>query len=285
LSYEGNENSENKIKRRIKQKQLERTVRKGQIGLNRFRVFLRIASIILLIMLGYKVLKFHGWYLNKSVFNTPENNYLKIYNNKITPDYKILGALRQVSIPNHPLYMINPKIFEDSIKNLEPVKNVFVKRYFHPARLYVYVEEREPIFVISPDEDAPAIAFFTNDGQLIGREYMPLPQNYKTYTILTYGNRGDDYHQWTKEKILKLYALAKMIEKETNQKLLYMDMRNPNDIYVQIESVKVRIGELNNTLAERVKRISKIDEMMENIDKPIKYIDLSWDDTTYIKHD
>ena len=181
--------------------------------------------------------------------------------------------------------MINPKIFEDSVKNLEPVKNVFVKRYFNPARLYVYVEEREPIFVISPDENAPSIAFFTSDGMLIGREYLPLPAEYKTYKILTYGNKGDDYHSWKKEKILKLYTLAKLIEKETNQKILYMDLRNPSDMYVQIENVKVRIGELNNTLPDRVSRLSKIDEMMKNIDKPIKYIDFSWDDATYIKYD
>lgn len=283
MSYEPNEISKIKIDRRLKQKRMERSVRRARILLNRFRIFVRIVSIIFLIVFAFKVVKYSGWYLNKSVFNTPENKYLKIYNNAITPDYKVLSALRQVPIPNHPIYMINPKIFEETVKTLDPVKNVVVKRYIFPARLSVYIIEREPIFTISPVEDAPPVAFFTNDGKLIGRDYLPLPENMKTYRILSYGNKGDDYDKWTKEKVLRLYNLAQLVEKATEQDLLYLDMRNPNDIYIQIETVKIRVGELNTTLFERISRIALLDAMTKVIDKPIEYIDLSWDGTPFIK--
>lgn len=283
MSYEANEISKQKIDRRLKQKRMERSVRRAQIRLHRFRIFIRIVSIIFLICLAFKIVKYSGWYLNKSAFNTPENKYLKIHNNLITPDYKVLSALRQIPIPNHPIYMINPKIFEEAVKTLEPVKNVVVKRYIFPARLSVYVIEREPIFTIAPVEDAPPVAFFTNDGKLIGRDYLPLPETMKTYRILSYGNKGDDYDKWSKEKVLRLYNLAQLIEKATEQELLFLDMRNPNDIYIQIETVKIRIGELNTTLLERVGRIAMLDEMVKDIDKPIEYIDLSWDGTPYIK--
>lgn len=283
MSYEANEISKQKIDRRLKQKRMERSVRRAQIKLHRFRIFIRIVSIICLIVFAFKIVKYSGWYLNKSAFNTPENKYLKIHNNLITPDYKVLSALRQVPIPNHPIYMINPKIFEEAVKTLEPVKNVVVKRYIFPARLSVYVIEREPIFTIAPVEDAPPVAFFTNDGKLIGRDYLPLPETMKTYRILSYGNKGDDYDKWSKEKVLRLYNLAQLVEKATEQELLFLDMRNPNDIYIQIETVKIRIGELNTTLLERVGRIAMLDEMTKDIDKPIEYIDLSWDGTPYIK--
>lgn len=283
MSYEANEISKQKIDRRLKQKRMERSVRRAQIKLHRFRIFIRIVSIICLIVFAFKIVKYSGWYLNKSAFNTPENKYLKIHNNLITPDYKVLSALRQIPIPNHPIYMINPKIFEEAVKTLEPVKNVVVKRYIFPARLSVYVIEREPIFTIAPVEDAPPVAFFTNDGKLIGRDYLPLPETMKTYRILSYGNKGDDYDKWSKEKVLRLYNLAQLVEKATEQELLYLDMRNPNDIYIQIETVKIRIGELNTTLLERVGRIAMLDEMTKDIDKPIEYIDLSWDGTPYIK--
>lgn len=283
MSYEANEISKQKIDRRLKQKRMERSVRRAQIRLHRFRIFIRIVSIIFLICFAFKIVKYSGWYLNKSAFNTPENKYLKIHNNLITPDYKVLSALRQIPIPNHPIYMINPKIFEEAVKTLEPVKNVVVKRYIFPARLSVYVIEREPIFTIAPVEDAPPVAFFTNDGKLIGRDYLPLPETMKTYRILSYGNKGDDYDKWSKEKVLRLYNLAQLVEKATEQELLFLDMRNPNDIYIQIETVKIRIGELNTTLLERVGRIAMLDEMVKDIDKPIEYIDLSWDGTPYIK--
>lgn len=285
MTKEDNEKVEYKIQRRLKQKKMERNVRKGKIGLSRFRVFLRIVSIIFLIFLGYEVLTFSGWYINKSIFNTPENRYLKIYNNRITPDYKVLTALRQTEIPNHPIYRVNPKIFEENVETLDPVKNVIVKRYFYPARLEVYVEERKPIFTISPSAETPDVAFFTDDAKLIGRDYLPLPVDIKTYKVLTYGNKGDDYREWDKEKVLNIYRLAKFIEQEINKKLLYIDMRNPADIYIQSEDVKIRVGELNNTLFDRIKDVASIYGSTKDIDQPVKYIDLSWESTQFIKID
>lgn len=285
MTNEDNEKVEYKIQRRLKQKKMERNVRKGKIGLSRFRAFLRILIIVLLIFLGYKVLTFSGWYINKAIFNTPENKYLKIYNNNIAPDYKILTALRQIEIPNKPIYMVNPKIFEETVEALDPIKNVIVKRYFYPARLEVYVEERQPIFTISPNAETPDIAFFTLDGKLIGRDYLPLPSDIKTYKVLTYGNKGDDYREWDREKVLKIYTLAKFVEQEINKKLLYIDMRNPGDIYIQSEDVKIRVGELNNTLFDRIKNVASIYGSTKDIDQPVKYIDLSWESTQFIKID
>ena len=121
------------IQRRIRHNQLQRCLRKSQIGLSRLRFFLKICFVILLIYVGYRALKLPMWYIKKDIFNTAHNQYLTIQNNKIVPDYKILSALRNARIPDKPIYMITPKIFEDNIKKLEPIKNVHVRRFWYPA--------------------------------------------------------------------------------------------------------------------------------------------------------
>ena len=65
---------------------------------------------------------------------------------------------------------------------------------------------------IAPSEKVQPIAFFTQDGKLIGREYLPLPNGIKTYKILSYGTKGYDYRKWDTKKISELETLWRTIE-------------------------------------------------------------------------
>lgn len=278
-----NELNNHDIKRRVKINQMERNVRRSKIGLRRLRVFLRFVFILGLIFLGYKLAVYHGWYLSSDVFISPQSKSLNIIGNRITPDYKILQALRQVEVPKLPIYLIDTQSMSKKVASIALVKRVYIRRFAFPARLQILIEEREPILSISPSPEVEPIAFFAQAGKLIGREYLPLDKSYKTVLVLTYGIKGDDYRDWDEKKVLFLDQLAKKIELYSGQNLLYLDLRNPKDIYAKLETVDLRLGEINNTIFKRVESIGSILPQVKTMEKPIKYIDLRWDDTQYIK--
>lgn len=282
------ENAEEKVsqycaQRRLQKNQLERKVRKSQLWLGRFRVLTRLVLTALLIFIGFKLLKLPQWYLNKDVFNSLNNPSLEILNNKIVPSYKVLAALRKTEVPTTPIYRFDTREIKKDIMQLEPVDNVYVRRFWFPARLQIIIEERTPIITISPKENVPPIAFFATGGKLIGRDYMPLPKNFKTILVLSYGSRGDDYRNWNNEKIKLIEKIAKAVKANSNEEIQYIDLRNAQDVYVRVKTANIRLGKLDDTVFSRIERIPSILPQIKTLDKKIKYIDLRWKNANYIK--
>ena len=166
---------------------------------------------------------------------------------------------------------------------MQPIKRVYVRRFWLPARLNIIIEERTPVFLITPKLDSEPISAITDDGVLIDREYMPISPKFITYKIITYGVRGDDYEKWNKQRVDEILKLIKSFESYSGQKVEYVDLRNPNDVYVKLEKVLVRFGEINETALKRAKWIAAILPETEKFKQKIKYIDLRWEDAHYIK--
>lgn len=271
------------VNRRMQKNQMERKARQSEMWLRRLRIVARYLIILLMFFVGYKSLKLHQWYLDKNVFNSYNNSCLEIVNNKIVPSYKILAALRRAQVPNMPIYRMETDEIRQNVLQLEPVEDVFVRRFWFPARLQIIVRERVPIISISPAENVPPIAFFASGGKLIGRDYMPLDKSFKTILVLSYGTRGDDYRNWDNDKIKLIESIAKAVEENSNEKVEYIDFRQPRDVYVKVKTANIRLGALDDMAFERIKRIPSILPQVKTLDKKIKYIDLRWKDANYIK--
>lgn len=285
--YEDDDNeivSAYSAQRRLQKNQMERKVRQSKMWLERFRIITRLVITLLMIFVGYRLLKMHQWYLPQDIF-TNKSSSLEIVNNKIVPSYKILAALRRSEIPHEPIYMLKTEDIKRNIMQLEPVKTVYVRRFWFPARLQIIVEERTPVITIAPSLQVLPIAFFASGGKLIGRDYMPLDKSFKTILVLTYGTKGDDYRSWDAGKIKKIEHLAKAIESASGEKVEYIDIRSPRDVYVKVKTANIRLGELDDTVYQRLTRLSSILPQVKLLDKKIKYIDLRWQDANYIKLD
>lgn len=279
------EYNESYIKTRIRRNKQERGVRRTNMWMRRFKVFLRFLTIIILMFLCYKLIRMKQWYLSPHAFDSAKSPYLEIINNKIVPDYYIVAALRKNEVPKIPIYMFDTNNIKKNIMELDPVEKVYIRRFWFPARLQIIVQERVPIITISPDENVEPIAFFTKGGKLIGRDFLPLDKSFKTIRILTYGNNGDDYRHWDKQRVEMLEKLAKTIKTVTKEPLDFIDLRNQRDVYIQINGLPIRIGELDDGCFERVMRIPSIMPQIQTLDKKIKYIDLRWKNASYIKLD
>ncbi len=271
------------VERRIKQQKLRRKVRRGEIAIRRIYKLIRFLLIIGIFYCIYKAAYLHYWYFPSNLYDIPVGERIEFYGNKIVSNEKILNEMRKFPVENKPLYMINPEKMAHKIEQLSPIKRVYIRRYWFPARYAVMVEEVTPAIVISPSEEAPAVAAFALGGEIIGREYLPLKEECDTVKVLSYGTKGDDYENWDVEKIQQLYRLSKELELYSGEKVEYIDLRNPHDIYAKIQSVKLRLGELDVSLFERIKVIQVILPAVKKMTAPVAYVDLSWKVTKYIK--
>lgn len=269
--------------RRLKQAKMQRQVRQSQRRLTRLRVLYKIFLIFVMIFLIMFVLKMPQWRLKSNSFDSLESPALEIINNHIVPEQKILSALRRNQVPRQPIFLVKTDDIKKSITQLEPIQNVYIRRFWFPARLQIIVIERNPIVTISPNLEAPPIAFFSSDGKLIGREYMPLDENYDTVAVITYGS-GDDYRNWDVQKVKNFKKLADLIKAETGENVEYIDYRNPKDVYIKIPTTSIRLGSMNPSVFSKINRLPSLLPQVKMINKKVKYIDLRWD-SNYIKLD
>lgn len=285
---ENNHISEDEIvdgKKLVKRMQRSRQVRKGRKRQNAFRTFLCLVMNVLIILSLVYLTQMRQWYLDENIFSVSDSGALEILNNKIVLTKKILAALKTVEVPEVPVYMAKTDNLKEKLLQFPPVEEVYIRRYAFPARLQIILREREPFITISPDAKVQPVAFFTKDGKLIGREYLPLKPEFKTLLVLSYGNKGDDYSKWDLKKLQKLDRIARYIEVYSKEPVEYVDLRNPEDVYVKIKSVNIRLGRLDEHVNERIERIPSILPEVQLMDTKIKYLDLRWKDTNYLKLD
>ena len=267
----------------VKKKRRERLVRKGRMKQERFRAFVRFfLSLFFIFGLGY-ALRCHGWYMDKNAFNYVGGRSVEIINNKIVPSHKILVLLKNSNVPNVPVYMARTDAIKKELMKLPPVENVYIRRYAFPARIQIIVRERIPVITISPDVKVQPVAFFTTDGKLIGREFLPLDKSFKTILVLSYGNKGDDYRKWDLKQIHEIEKIAKYIETYSGEPVEYIDLRKPDDVFVKIKTVNIRLGKLDENVYKRIERIPSLLPQVKLIDSKIKYLDLKWDKVNYLK--
>lgn len=269
--------------RRLQKNRMERKVRQSQMWLKRLQFLLRMVTIALLIFFGYSLLRLPQWYLNKNVFSSLNSPSLEISNNRIVPSYKILAALRRSEVPHTPIYKLETDEIKRNIMQLDPIENVYIRRFWFPARLQIIVEERVPLIIIAPDANVPPVAFLAKGGKLIGRDYLPLPKSFKPILVFSHGAKGDDYRHWDNEKIKLIENIAKTVSENSNEEVEYIDLRNPKDAYVKVKTANIRLGDIEDSVFERISRISSILPQIKILDKKIKYVDLRWKNANYIK--
>lgn len=270
------------VKHSVKHKQTERKIRKKRKKVNRLKKFLRFILVILLAFLGYKLYMLPGWYLPQDTFKNNNNCTVEILNNNIVPDFVINKALKDIPVSKLPIFLVSINPIKKEIFKIPVIKNILVRRYGFPARLQIIVKERVPVAVIKNDLKSNPAAFFTSDGILvINKNYMHLTPKEPVLTILSKTNNISK--DWNIKKIQYTEKIVKAVELYSDEKVEYIDMRNPNDIYVKIHTTSIRLGALDSTVFERIKRIYTILPQITEVDSRIKYIDLSWDKVNYLK--
>lgn len=279
----GNESYISEGKHLLKKKRRERIVRKGRLKQERLRILVRFLISVLCIAGIFYGSKCSGWYMPKSAFYKADSGRVEIINNNIVSDGRIYALLKNSNFPTVPIFMAKTNFIKQELMKLSPVENVYIRRYAFPARIQIIVRERIPAIRISPDEKVPPVAVFTTDGKLIGKEFLPLKNNSDTILVLSYGNKGDDYHKWDLNRIREIQKIAEYVSIYSKEPVEYIDFRNPEDVYVKVKSVNIRLGKIDNTVFKRIERIPSILPQVKLVETKVKYLDLSWEKVNYLK--
>lgn len=269
-------------KRIVKHKRIERKIRKKRKKVNNLKAFIRFILLVAIIFVTYHFFKLSGWYLPKDTFKNPNCKNLEIVNNKIIPTYVINKELSDIPVSRLPIFFTKINPIKKELYKIPVIKNVYIRRYGFPARLQIIVMERTPIAIIKTDLNAKPAAFFTLDGVLItNKHYMNLVDNSSVLKILT--TPQSLKKDISVKRVLEIEQIVKAVETYSNEKVEYIDMRKPNDVFVKIQTTSIRLGTLDSTVYERIKRIYTILPQITNVDSQIQYIDLSWDKVNYLK--
>ena len=236
-----------------------------------------------IIFLGLKTIKLSQWFIDMDKLNAADATVLKIQGNVITPSYKIIDAIRQTQLPNTQIFRLDTKELEENITQLQAVKKVYIRRYWFPARLIIALDERIPAFLLAPNLDSEPQRALTTDGVILDHDYLPFKTNIKTKKLLTYGVRDGIDETWDKKKVEDLLKLTRAFEIYSNQEVQYIDIRNQRDVYIMLQEYLIRIGEINDSTFERAKLIASILPEAKKINQKIKYIDLRWEDSYYLR--
>lgn len=229
------------------------------------------------------------WYINQEKLSNADPSVIKIQGNIITPDYKIIDMIRQTQLDNVQIFRLDTRELEENISKLSPVKKVYVRRYWFPARLVITLDERTPAFLLTPNLDSPPNSALTTDGVLIDHDYLPFDPSIKAKKLLTYGVRNGLDEVWDKKRVEDIVKLTKAIEAYSNQQIQYIDLRNQEngkeDAYIMLQNYLIRFGQIDDSSLSRAKYIASLLTEAQKRKEKIKYIDMRWDDSYYFRVD
>lgn len=271
-----------KGKHSVHMKQKERQLRKKKKKLKRLKTFLRFLLFISLAAIIYVLITLPGWYLREDAFSKPNGQTIKMINNKIIPLNILYNSLRELRIKHIPIFLMPVTPIKNELEKIPAVKEVYVRRYGFPARIQIIIRERVPVAVIKTELNKIPVAFVTEDNKMVtNKNFMHLAESDSTLRILV---KNPEFRKdWTVERVNYIDKIAKSVETYSGEKVHYVDMRNPNDVYIKIKTTNIRLGVLDSSVFERIKRIHDILPKLNNVNEKIKFVDLSWDKVNYLK--
>lgn len=280
---DNNEHEEfSQIKYSAHYKKKERFVRKKRKKVNRLKSFCRFAVFLSVIYLIYRFLLLSGWYLPQNVFKNPNDDRVEILNTQIVPAYVLKNGLKNVPVNHTPIFLMNLKPIKHELYKNPTIKKVYIRRYGFPSRLHIIVKEREPIALIKTDLKSNVVAFYTSDDVLVmNKPYMSLKNYSDILNIITAPKSIKK--EMTPTKIKEIEQIVKEVERYSNQKVEYIDLRKPSDVFVKIKTTRIRLGVIDSTVNERIKRLYTILPQITDLNSKVEYVDLSWDKVNYLK--
>ena len=264
-------------------KQKERQLRKKKKKLKRLKTFLRFLLFCLLVSCIYAIFILPGWYLREDAFSKPDGQTIEIVNNKIIPLNIMYNSLREIKVKHIPIFMMPITDIKRELKKIPAINEVYIRRYGFPARIQIIVREKIPMAVIKTELAKIPVAFVTTDNTMVtNKNFMHLAESDATLRILV---KNPEFRKdWTVERVRDIDKIAKEVETYSGEKVRYVDMRNPNDVYVRIDSTTIRLGVLDSMVSERIKRIRDILPLLKKLQvEKVKFVDLSWDRVNYLK--
>ncbi len=248
-----------------------RRERRNQTRLARLRrQVLRYFLLCLLLAIGISAFAYVSW------APTDFKRDVVVHGNQVVTS----EHLRTVMEPylGTPLYRLNPQPIEQSIKSLEAVRFVFVRRYLLPRpHLAVEILEEYPWASFATSPELPNEAVIAQTGKLIPVAKFPLIVQPELRIL------GARNLKLNSESVTQWATWASFISAQTGQKVESFDLRQSTDVRAQSGDLCLRLGVANNTLTKRIGRLSSVIAELGPVRDKLEYIDLTIDNNIPLK--
>lgn len=252
-----------------------------QLVFNRIRGLIRLGSVLLLFLAALYTISIPEWKLSPFIFSNYPNKNLIIEDNTMATDSQILNILKRFNVSEKPIYLLNTDALKKALLKLDPIQKVVIRKYWLPARMKLVIIEKQPLFIVYGSNNSLPKYVIADDASKINKKYLPLPENKNknTYKIILPGPE----RKWTTDIVDKYETIIHIAELSTKQNVEYLDLSNPNDIYIKTPSLTIRLGEMDATVIERLSRLKPVYPSIKNLKAKIDYIDLRWDNALSLK--
>lgn len=115
--------------KRINYLKARRDLRKYQIQVSRIKMLIKLALIMLLSWSLFSVVQLPQWYLTSNIFTVYPNKSLIIEGNDIVKTTQLMSVLKDIKLPQNPLYLINTKEINTSLEKLTPIKKFMLEDF------------------------------------------------------------------------------------------------------------------------------------------------------------
>ena len=202
----------------------------------------------------------------------------------INQNFLLSDILKQTNIKN--FFLLSPKKIScnllDSFKLLE---DVVVRKYIFPEiRICVFLREKNIWARILNTKNINQISFVTNEGDIILGSYLN-PNNIPTNILDIYSQ--NDLNTLSKDRLVIIKDLSEHLK--NYEKFLVssfiIDNKSNLDFSLRVDGklLRVKAGNINETLFNKIKSLSEIIETVGAKLNEIKYIDLTLDTGAIIK--
>ena len=258
-----------------------RKIRKRQMMFHRIKSLLRLGSILFVLLGLLYVLLMPLWNIDQMMFTVYPNKSLIIEDNLITSDNQILSQLKNMKLPKKPIYLLDISNIEKRLLKLDTIKKVYLRRYWLPARLKIIIVEKQPLFIVYNNLNTDPIYAIATDGSKISSRFLPFPDkvNKEVFNIIL----NTSTIKWNSQLIDKYKELVQIAEVLTGEKLTYLDLTNPKDVYLKMSDCTIRLGEIDATVIQRISRLKLIMNEVKPLENNLEFIDLRWDKALSIK--
>lgn len=201
---------------------------------------------------------------------------IEVLGNRVVDVEQVRGAL--LGFVGKPIYKLDPGLLESRVRSLEAVKYAFVRRYVLPRpHLVVQVLEEFPwaTFYTNPDGEPEAV--ISETGRFIPLREFPnvVRPEFKIYAQPGLKLSKTDVGQWA--------AWVAYVAAQTGKRVDSVDMRQPQNIWIQDEDLRLKIGVADSTLTRRLGRLASIVPELGKVSGQLEYINLGLDNNIPLK--
>jgi hypothetical protein len=229
---------------------------------------------LLLVMVGAGICGFT--YLPWTVNDLQDDVW--IHGNNVVSDLQVRKAVS--SALHQPLYQVDPGKLSKEICKLPAVRHAFVRRYIFPEpKVRVEIMEEFPWATYSASPEVAPEGVIAETGRFIPLNQFPKAVQPPLRLC------GKKALKLNPGEIAQWDNWVRMIEAQTGQPVMLVDMNNPTAIQAYSGGFELHLGAVDSSLNRRIGRLSSVMPVLANLHEQLQYIDLSLDSNIPLKVD